>query len=91
MPPKPRARPDARLPQALLHEGPISPPPKALPRNTMKSYAGTKIDEVAALRLLLPDKVSNPYQAIAPVFREFPPRSIFNKAEYVSLLPLLYN
>ena len=57
----------------------------------MKPYAGTKIDEVAALRLLLPDEVSNPYQVIAPVFRKFAPRGIFNEAQYVSLLPLLYN
>ena len=89
MPQKPRTRSDARLRQASLLDGPISPPPTALPRTTMKPYAGTKIDEVAALRLLLPDKVSNPYQVLAPVFREFAPRGIFNEAQYVSLLPLL--
>ena len=91
MAPKPHTRSDARLRQAFIDEGPISPPPTALPRTTMKPYAGTKIDEVAALRLLLPDKVSNPYQALAPVFRDFAPRGIFNEAQYVSLLPLLYN
>ena len=80
MPPKQRTRLDARLRQATLHDGPISPPPTALPRNTIKLYAGTKIDEVAALRLLLPDEVSNPYRAIAQLFCEFAPRGIFNEA-----------
>ena len=57
----------------------------------MKPYAGTKIDEVAALRLLLPDNVANPYRILAQVYRQFAPRGIFNEARYVSLLPLLYN
>ena len=75
MPPKPGTRLDARLHQASLLDEPIFSPSIAFPRTTMKPYAGTKIDEVAALRLLLPDMVSNPYQA---PLRDFAPKGIFN-------------
>ena len=91
MPPKPRTQASVKLNQASLLDGPISPPPKALPRITMKSYAGTKIEEVAALRLLLPYMVSNPYQDQGPELQQFAPQGIFNEAQYESLIPLLYN
>ena len=61
-PPRPRTRSNARLTQATLDEGLIAPPKIPLPRVTIKSYAGTKTEEVAALQLLLPKDVSNPYQ-----------------------------
>ena len=58
----------------------------------MKSYVGPKTEEVAALRLLLPYMVSDPYQGqFGPDLQQFAPRGIFNEALYESLIPLLYN
>ena len=74
-PPKPRTRANVKLNQALLLDGPISPPPTALPRITMKSYQGTKIEEVAALRLLLPNMVPTPYHdQMEPALIAFKPK-----------------
>ena len=58
----------------------------------MKSYTGPKTEEVATLRLLLPNEVSNPYQGpFCLDLRPFTPWGVFNEALYDDLIPLFYN
>ena len=90
-PPRPRTRSNARLTQATLEEGLIAPPKIPLPRATMKSCTGTKTDEVAALRLLLPRDGSNPYQGpFSSALRLHAPR-VFDESRHKNLVSLLYN
>ena len=91
-PPRPRTRSNARLTQATLDGGLIAPQKIPLPCVTMKPYVGTKTEEVAALRLLLPKDVSNPYQGpFGSALKLHAPQGMFNKALHDNLIPLLYN
>ena len=90
-PPRPRTRSNARLTQATLDEGLIAPPKIPLPRPTMKPCPGTRTDEVAALRLLLPRDGSNPYQGpFSSALRIHAPR-VFDESRHKNLISVLYN
>ena len=88
MPPEPPTRPltrsEARMTQATLDEGLIAPQKIPLPRPTMKPFATTRTEEVAALRLLLPKDVKrepNPFLGpFSSDLKPHAPRGIFNKA-----------
>ena len=49
MPPQLRTQANVKMIQTSLDRGPISPPLIKYPRLMMKSYAGPKTEEVAAL------------------------------------------
>ena len=79
--------------QATFTTVPISPSPadKRYPRASMKAFNGTKEEEVAVLRHLLPQDASNPFKGPLNILSDFAPCNGLRDAVYVDLIELLYN
>ena len=80
--------------QATFDTVTISPPPadKWYPRVSMKAFNGTKEEEVAVLRHLLPKDASNPFKGSFNIkLRKYAPRNGLKDAVYEDVIELLYN
>ena len=86
--------PQTRAMQQVTFETvPISPPPadKRYPRASMKAFNGTKEEEVAVLRHLLPQDASNPFRGPLNILSDYAPRNGCKDAVYEDVVQLLYN
>ena len=79
--------------QATFETVPISPPPadKRYPRASMKAFNGTKEEEVAVLRHLLPKDASNPFKGPLNILGAYAPRNGLKNAVYKDVIEQLCN
>ena len=80
--------------QATFDTVSISPPPadKRYPRASMKEFKGTKEEEVAVLRHLLPKDAFTPFKGPLNIkLQDYEPHNGLTDAVYKELTPLLYN